>query len=122
MYSQGHLELLQGRLDRTQERWQTCAAVAQEVGNLYGLSYLQFRWGVLALQSADLERAAACLRESLRLSAELDSTREMAVAIAALALVATAAGQIEGDVRLAGGTQALPERAGCDLPGFLRLI
>jgi hypothetical protein len=118
LYGKGPLALLQGRLERTQERWQTCAAVAQDVGNLYGLSYLQFRWGLLALQSADLERAAACLRESLRLSAELDSTREMAVAIAALALVAAAAGEAERGVRLAGGTQSLLERAGCDLPGF----
>jgi non-specific serine/threonine protein kinase len=120
LYGQGHLALVQGQPDRAQERWQTCAAVAQGVGNLYGLSYLQFRWGVLALLGLDLERATACLRESLRLSAELDSIREMAVAIAALALVAAAAGRTERPARLAGATQALLERAGCDLPAFLR--
>jgi hypothetical protein len=92
----------------------------QDVGNLYGLSYLQFRWGVLALLGHDLDRATACLRESLRLSAELDSTREIAVAIAALGLVAGAAGQAARATRLAGATQALLDRAGCDLPAFLR--
>jgi DNA-binding CsgD family transcriptional regulator len=119
LYGQGHVALVQGDAERVQDRWQTCAAVAQEVGNLYGLSYLQFRWGVLALMKLDLERANACLRESLRLSAELDSIREMAVAIAALVLVAAAAGQAERAGRLAGGVRALLERAGCDLPAFL---
>jgi hypothetical protein len=119
LYGQGHVALVQGDAERVQDRWQTCAAVAQDVGNLYGLSYLQFRWGVLALMKLDLERANACLRESLRLSAELDSIREMAVAIAALVLVAGAAGQAERAGRLAGGVRALLERAGCDLPAFL---
>jgi predicted ATPase/DNA-binding CsgD family transcriptional regulator len=119
LYGQGHVALVQGDAERVQDRWQTCAAVAQDVGNLYGLSYLQFRWGVLALMKLDLERANACLRESLRLSAELDSIREMAVAIAALVLVAGAAGQAERAGRLAGGVRALLDRAGCDLPAFL---
>jgi DNA-binding CsgD family transcriptional regulator len=119
LYGQGHVALLEGDAERVQDRWQTCAAVAQGVGNLYGLSYLQFRWGVLALMKQDLERANACLRESLRLSAELDSIREMAVAIAALVLVSAAAGRVERAGRLAGGAQALLERAGCDLPLFL---
>ncbi len=119
LYGQGHVALVQGDAERVQDRWQTCAAVAQDVGNLYGLSYLQFRWGVLALTKLDVERANACLRESLRLSAELDSVREMAVAIAALVLVAGAAGQAERAGRLAGGVRALLERAGCDLPAFL---
>ena len=69
---------------------------------------------------ADLERANACLVESLRLSAELDSIREMAVAIAALMLVAAAGGQGQRAARLAGSTQSLLDRAGCDLPAFLR--
>ena len=67
----------------------------------------------------DFARANACLRESLRLSAELDSIREMAVAIAALPLVAAASGQAERACRLAGAVQALLDRAGCDLPTFL---
>jgi hypothetical protein len=71
-----------------------------EVVFLHALSYLQFRWGVLALMKLDLERANACLRESLRLSAELDCIREMAVAIAALVLVAGAVGQAERAGRL----------------------
>jgi len=120
LYGQGHLALRGGRAEQAQERWQTCAAVAHSVGNLYGLSYLQFRWGVLALANRDLQRATGCLKESLRLAGELDSTREMAVAIAALALVAGAAGQVERAARLAGATQALLNRAGCDLPVFLR--
>lgn len=119
LYGQGHAALVQGDAERVQERWQTCAAVAQGVGNLYGLSYLEFRWGVLALMKLELERANGCLRESLRLSAELDSIREMAVAIAALVLVGGAAGRPERAARLAGGVQALLQRAGCDLPAFL---
>src|SRR5229473_1613195 len=59
LYGQGHLALVQGQNDRCQERWQTCAAVAQGVGNIYGLSYLQFRWGVIALLKLDLDRANA---------------------------------------------------------------
>jgi predicted ATPase/DNA-binding CsgD family transcriptional regulator len=120
LYGQGHIALVREDPERAQDRWQTCAAVVQDVGNLYGLSYLQFRWGVLALLGHDLDRATACLRESLRLSAELDSTREIAVAIAALGLVAGAAGQAARATRLAGATQALLDRAGCDLPAFLR--
>src|SRR5438309_3031263 len=89
-------------LSALRERWQTCAAVAQSVGNLYGLSYLQFRWGVIALMKLDFGRASACLVESLRLSAELDSIREMAVAIAALALVAAARGDGPRAAKLAG--------------------
>jgi hypothetical protein len=111
---------VQGQAERCQERWQTCAAVAQSVRNLYGLSYLQFRWGVIALLKLDLDRASACLIESLRLSAELDSIREMAVANAALMLVAAAGGQGQRAARLAGSTQSLLDRAGCDLPAFLR--
>jgi non-specific serine/threonine protein kinase len=120
LYGQGHLALVQGDADGCQERWQTCAAVAQSVGNLYGLSYLQFRWGLIALLKSDLERANACLLESLRLSAELDSIREMAVAIAALVLAAAAAGEPQRATRLVGATQALLDRAGCDVPPFLR--
>ncbi|HEY1297149.1 MAG TPA: LuxR C-terminal-related transcriptional regulator [Chloroflexota bacterium] len=120
LYGQGHVALVQGQVERCQERWQTCAAVAQAVGNLYGLSYLQFRWGVIALLKLELDRASACLIESLRLSAELDSIREMAVAIAALVLVAATAGQGQLAAKLAGSTQALLDRAGCDLPVFLR--
>ncbi len=120
LYGQGHVALVQGQVERCQERWQTCAAVAHSVGNLYGLSYLQFRWGVIALLKLELDRATACLAESLRLSAELDSIREMAVAIAALMLVAAAGGHGERAARLAGSTQSLLDRAGCDLPAFLR--
>jgi non-specific serine/threonine protein kinase len=120
LYGQGHLGLVQGQGERCQERWQTCAAVAQSVGNLYGLSYLQFRWGLIALLKVDLERASACLVESLRLSAELDSIREMAVAIGALVLVAAAGGDVQRAGKLVGCTQALLDRAGCDLPAFLR--
>ena len=120
LYGQGHVALVQGQAERCQERWQTCAAVAHSVGNLYGLSYLQFRWGVIALLNLELDRATACLTESLRLSAELDSIREMAVAIAALVLVAAAGGQGQRAAKLAGSTQALLDRAGCDLPAFLR--
>jgi non-specific serine/threonine protein kinase len=120
LYGQGHLGLVQGQGERCQERWQTCAAVAHSVGNLYGLSYLQFRWGLIALLKADLERASACLVESLRLSAELDSIREMAVAIGALVLVAATAGDGLRAGKLVGCTQALLDRAGCDLPAFLR--
>jgi len=65
-------------------------------------------------------RANACLVESLRLSAELDSMREMAVAIAALVLAAAAAGDAQRAARLVGATQALLDRAGCDVPPFLR--
>jgi non-specific serine/threonine protein kinase len=68
----------------------------------------------------DLDRASACLIESLRLSAELDSIREMAVAIGALVLVAAAGGQGQWAAKLAGSTQSLLDRAGCDLPAFLR--
>ena len=54
-----------------QDRWQTCAAVAQDVGNLYGLSYLQFRWGVLALmKSAHPSWTPAQLIDALRAQAD----------------------------------------------------
>lgn len=62
---------------------------------------------------------------SVREPAVVGRTRQhtqMAVAIAALALVVTAAEQVDAAVRLAGGTQALLERACCDLPGFLRRL
>jgi len=120
LYGLGHVAVVQGRADRAQERWQSCAAVAQGVGNLYGQSYLQFRWGVLAFVDLDLTRAAACLRSSLQLASQLDSTREMAVALAALALVAWRGGQVGRAARLAGVTQAFLDRAGCYLPAFLQ--
>ena len=44
----------------------------------------------------------------------------MAVAIAALMLVAAAGGEGQRAARLAGSTQSLLDRAGCDLPAFLR--
>ena len=119
LYGLGHMAAVQGQWPLVSERWRTAATVAQGVGNLYGQSYLQFRWGVLALRELDLPRAAACLRASLQMASELDSTREMAVAMAALALVAWAGGQARRAARLAGATQAFLERAGCYLPAFL---
>jgi predicted ATPase/DNA-binding CsgD family transcriptional regulator len=120
LYGLGHLAILQGRGDSAREHWQACAAVVQGAGNLYGQSYLQFRWGVLGLAELDLDRARLHLGNSLRLATELDSTRERAVAVAGLAMVAHAGGDAERGARLGGVTQALLDRAGCDLPVFLR--
>lgn len=44
----------------------------------------------------------------------------MAVAIAALVLVAAGGGEAQRAGRLAGAVQGLLDRAGCDLPAFLR--
>src|SRR5207245_11461630 len=64
--------------------------------------------------------ASRRLIESRRPSAELDSIRQMAAAIAGLMLVAAAGGQGQRAARLVGSTQSLLDRAGCDLPAFLR--
>jgi len=89
-----------------------CAAVQC----LYALSYLQFRWGILALQAGALDRAQSCLAEALRYGDEVDSAREMGVAMDALGWVAAGKKEMERAAGLFGAAQVLLERAGYNLP------
>jgi len=119
LYGQGHVAALRGDLDEVNRLWRECFAVCESVKSLYALSYLQFRWGVLALQAGAFDRAQACLLEALRFGDEVDSSREMGVAMDALAWVAVAQKQVERAAGLFGAAQALFDRAGYNLPPFM---
>ncbi|MBV9354424.1 MAG: hypothetical protein JO023_02740, partial [Chloroflexi bacterium] len=119
LYGQGHIAALRGDLAEVNRLWDECFAVCQGVQSLYALSYLQFRWGVLALQAGALDRAQDCLLEALRFGDEVDSAREMGVAMDALAWVAAARKDVEAAAVLFGAAQALLDRAGYNLPPFM---
>jgi len=119
LYGQGHIAALRGELDAVDRLWTECFAVCGAVQSLYALSYLQFRWGILALQAGDLERANRCLLEALRFGDEIDSAREMGVAMDALAWVAVARKDAQRAAVLFGAAQALLDRAGYNLPPFM---
>jgi predicted ATPase/DNA-binding CsgD family transcriptional regulator len=119
LYGQGHIAALRGDLEAVNRLWTECQRVCEGVHSLYALSYLQFRWGILALQAGALDRAQQHLLEALRFGDEVDSAREMGVAMDALAWVAVGKREVQRATSLFGAAQALLDRAGYNLPPFM---
>jgi len=120
LYGQGHVAAMRGDLARTDALWGECLEVCAAVGSLYAQSYLQFRWGILAVLAKDYVRAQTCLVKALELGREVDSAREMGVAMDVLAWVAVARGQVERAARLFGAAEALLDEAGYNVPSFMQ--
>jgi non-specific serine/threonine protein kinase len=118
LYGRGHVAALRGETAEADRLWGECV-LSELSGNLYALSYIQFRWGVLAIQSGQLDHARGCLAEAVRYACEIDCTRETGVAMDALAWVAAAQGDSDRAARLLGAAETLLDRAGYNVPPFM---
>jgi non-specific serine/threonine protein kinase len=119
LYGQGHVAAMRGDMPTVQALWDECFAVCQDVRSLYALSYLQFRRGLLAIVAGNTAEAEHYLVQAAQLGFEVDSTREMGVALDALAWVAAAHGQPRRAARLFGVAESLLEQAGYNVPPFM---
>jgi non-specific serine/threonine protein kinase len=120
LYGQGHIAAMRGDLPTVHALWDECFAVCQQVRSLYALSYLHFRRGLLAVVGGNTAEAEHHLIQAAQLGFEVDSTREMGVALDALAWIAAAYGQQRRAARLFGVAESLLERAGYNVPPFMQ--
>ena len=119
LYGRGHVAALRGDMTEADKLWGECVSMCEASGNMYALSYIQFRWGVMAIQNGALERARNCLYEAVRFASEIDCAREMGVAMDALGWVAVAQGGAADAARLFGAAATLLEHAGYNVPPFM---
>ena len=76
-------------------------------------------YGKVALERGDLERAAALLGESLRMSREIGSVWSILIGLTSLATVAVATGLTERATRLWGAAEGHCHATGMDLDSVL---
>jgi tetratricopeptide (TPR) repeat protein len=110
--SLGGLEIAAGRYDDAQRHLLECRELADRFGYDWLAAWSRMQLAIVALARGRLDEARPLLRESLRLSLTLHSTRNVSLILFGFARLALATRDPERAARLAGAAGQLLERIG----------
>ena len=101
-----------GRYDDGQRHMSEAHALAERFGYAWLATFSQLQLGILAVARGRLDEARALLDEGLAVSLAGYSTQNVTLALAAIARLALAEGDLERAALLAGAVDGLRRRAG----------
>jgi len=120
VYLLGDAHAHMGDLERAQKFMQDSLALSEASGDVWARANARARLGIVQWRRGELESAREHLRRAIGAQREIGHRWGMAMSLEGLAYVSASAGQPERAARLLGAVDALWNRVGTKLHGFMK--